>query len=96
MKRTINIAAFALGLCVAGGLGAEEVKMFEDLDADSDGYISKTEAMAQKSIAKNWMKADKDKDGRLDISEFSAFEAIEAFVPPDDREISEPGAAPLD
>jgi hypothetical protein len=96
MKQTLNIAAFVLGLCVVTGLAAEEVKMFEELDVDSDGYISKKEAMAQKSIEKNWKKADKDNDGRLDISEFSAFEAEGAYVPPEDREIAEPGAAPLD
>jgi Ca2+-binding EF-hand superfamily protein len=84
-----------LGLGVITALSAEEVKTFEQLDADSDGYISKEEAKADTSINRNWTKADKDKNGRLDTSEFSAFEAS-GYVPPHDREEAEPGAAPLD
>ena len=91
-----SIAGIVLGLGMITALSAEEVKTFEELDANSDGYISKDEAMAQKSIERNWAKADKDKNGRLDISEFSAFEAAGKYEPPEDREIPEPGAAPLD
>lgn len=97
MKRIIcSIKGLVLGLGVITVLSAEEVKTFEELDADSDGYISKNEAKAQKSIEQNWAKADKDMNGRLDISEFSAFESIGRYVPPTDREEPEPGAAPFD
>lgn len=97
MKRIIcSIAGLVFGVGVITALSAEEVKTFDDLDVNSDGYISKDEAMAQKSIERNWTKADKDKNGRLDISEFSAFEGMGKYEPPEDSEISEPGAAPFD
>lgn len=95
MKRIISsIGGVILGFGVIAALSAEEVKTFEELDADSDGYISKEEAKADQSINNNWTKADKDSNGHLDISEFSAFEAT-GYVPPHDREEPEPGAAPL-
>lgn len=90
------VMGLIFGLGVVTVVSAEEVKTFEDLDINSDGYISKDEAMAQKSIERNWTKVDKDKNGRLDISEFSAFEAKGRFEPPEDSEIAEPGAAPMD
>lgn len=97
MKSIIcSIAGLVLGFGIVTALSAEEVKTFEELDANSDGYISKDEAKAQKSIEQNWTKADKDKNGRLDISEFSAFEGSGKYEPPEDSEIPEPGAAPMD
>lgn len=96
MKRFICIiTGLVLGLGVVTALSAEEVKTFEDLDIDTNGYISKDEAMAQESIKRNWAKVDADKDGRIDISEFSAFESIGRFTPPEESEVSEPGAAPF-
>lgn len=96
MKRFICIVTgLVLGLGVATALSADEVKTFEELDIDTNGYISKDEAKAQKSIDDNWAKADADKDGRIDVSEFSAFESTGRFTPPDESEVSEPGAAPF-
>ena len=96
MKRFICIiTGLVLGLGVVTALSAEEVKTFEDLDIDTNGYISKDEAMAQKSIKRNWAKVDADKNGRIDITEFSAFESTGRFTPPEDMEVSEPGAAPF-
>lgn len=96
MKHFICIVTgLVLGLGVVTALSAEEVKTFEDLDIDTNGYISKGEAMAEKSIDRNWAKVDTDKDGRIDVSEFSAFESIGRFTPPEDMEVSEPGAAPF-
>lgn len=90
------VTGLIFGLGVVTAVSAEEVLTFEEMDANSDGYISKDEAKAEKKLEKNWTKADKDKNGRLDSSEFSAFEAMDQYVPPHDREIAEPGAAPLD
>jgi len=96
MKRIICIiTGLVLGLGVVTALSAEEVLTFDDMDVDSDGYISRDEAKAQKSINRNWAKIDADKDGNIDISEFSAFESIGRFVPPVESEIPEPGAAPF-
>lgn len=90
------VTGLIFGLSVVTALSAEEVKTFEEMDVNSDGYISKDEAKAEKALEGNWAKADKDKNGRIDSSEFSAFEAEGRYVPPTDREIPEPGAAPMD
>ena len=96
MKRfTCIVTGLVLGLGVVTALSAEEVKTFEDLDVDTNGYISKDEAKAQDSIKRNWAKVDTNKDGHIDISEFSAFESIGKFEPPEDSEVAEPGAAPF-
>jgi hypothetical protein len=96
MKRIIcTITGLILGLGVVTALSAEEVKTFEDLDINADGYISKDEAAAQKSIKRNWAKVDADKNDRIDISEFSAFESEGRFTPPEESEVAEPGAAPF-
>lgn len=67
---------------------------FDEMDSDGNGFISKSEAQARDDISKNWEKADKDNNGKLDVSEFSAFEGRDMFQPAEDAEEPEPGAAP--
>lgn len=78
-------------LCFCSSLYAQQI--FDEIDGDGDGYISQSEANVRADITQNWSKADLDKDGRLDVSEFSAFEGREMFVPAEVEE-PEPGAAP--
>lgn len=47
---------------------------FQQLDADGDGYISAREASGKQTLADQWRNVDRNDDGRLDQSEFSAFE----------------------
>ena len=47
---------------------------FTTLDADADGYLSRTEVSAQDKIDAQWDTLDKNNDRRLDRAEFSAFE----------------------
>lgn len=47
---------------------------FKDLDADRNGYISQYEARDKHRVFFYYPKADKNSDGHLDQSEFSAFE----------------------
>lgn len=50
---------------------------FSAIDTDVDGYISTTEAAtADSNLNAQWKKLDKDKNGKLDKSEFSAFETM--------------------
>ena len=77
----------------AGNVFAEKLQNFDELDADGDGYITKKEGRDHTEIKTNWMKADTDNDGKIDVSEFSAFEGRNMFEPADVEE-PEPGAAP--
>lgn len=68
---------------------------FEDLDSNTDGYISQKEAKARKDLSDNWKSADKNADGKLDSAEFIAFEGKGRFVPPDEMIDKGIGAAPV-
>jgi hypothetical protein len=72
---------------------ANKAHMFDDVDQDGDGYISKSEAKNLTEMQSNWSDADTDKDGKIDVSEFGAFEGKDMFQPADVEE-PEPGAAP--
>lgn len=95
----IPLLTLGFGSLVATNLAAAEEKeaaiTFDQIDANGDGYISKEEAKVSRDMTRNWAKADKDKNGHVDISEFSAFESQGRFTPPTDLEEPEPGAAPF-
>lgn len=106
MSRYTMITGLAAALLVLGGTASagekammsEENEMgamtFEGLDRDGDGYISSEEAAAHKGLEASWDRADANQDGHLDSSEFSAFEGEGQLSPPEESEVSEPGAAP--
>jgi len=78
-------------------LVANEIpKTFEELDADLDGYISDVEAKDRADLTKKWIEIDKDENGKLDISEYTIFQGLGRFTPPEDTEEPEPGAAPFE
>jgi Ca2+-binding EF-hand superfamily protein len=87
------IAAGTLSLSAPLSAG-EYQATFEALDADGDGYISNKEAAARKDIDERWVIIDKNSDGQLDITEFSAFESEGRFTPPEESEDAGIGAAP--
>jgi hypothetical protein len=58
------------------GAGLASDPSFSDLDVDGDGVLSKAEAAGRKGLLDEWWPADKDKDNRIERSEFSAFEAV--------------------
>lgn len=94
MKKMMQLVfVFLANLAFVNVYAANQV--FDDIDTDKDGYISKSEAEANKSIQSNWDKVDRDMNGKVDISEFSAFEGEGMFQPPELEE-PEPGAAPMD
>jgi len=45
--------------------------LWEILDSDKDGFISKTEATFSQSITDKWESLDSNKDEKLDTAEFS-------------------------
>lgn len=67
---------------------------FEEIDADSDGYITKAEALRRDDLAKKWLKIDVDENDKITIKEFTAYESQGRFSPPEDSQTPELGAAP--
>ena len=67
------VALFPFAVFAAGNQTSSQEK-FKNLDTNHDGYISKEEAMKSKWLSQDWSKVDTNKDGKLEESEFSAFE----------------------
>jgi len=68
---------------------------FNALDQDGDGSISINEASGRLDLLKKWVDADTNADGKLERSEFSAFEELPAKTfEPVQPENPEPGAGP--
>jgi hypothetical protein len=68
--------------------------VYEDLDTDANGYITKDEAKVRKDLLKNWDKADTDGDGQLTVTEYINYEGKGRLEAPEDLETPELGAAP--
>ena len=97
MNHSKLITGLLLFVFTAAIAVAEEYPIkFEILDADSNAYISKTEASVRKDILKNYQEIDKDKDGVLSLSEYQAYEGKGRFQPPEETETPELGAAPAE
>jgi hypothetical protein len=96
MKKIPFVTAIAASSIIlsAGSAMAGEVLTFEQIDVDGNGYISAEEAKVREDLAGALPATDKDGDGQLNITEFSAFEGEGRLTPPEDSEIAEPGAAP--
>ena len=93
----LSNSIFCLFLVSAGAAWADQLPesaVFEEVDKDGDKSISMTEANSRLDLKENFARIDKNADGKLDISEFSAFEAEGKFQPPE-AEKAELGAAPL-
>lgn len=72
------------GMGMGAGQNREQMQTpqeqrFRNIDGDQDGYVTRKEAENHQRLTNNWEKADANSDGKLDASEFSAFEEI---VPP--------------
>lgn len=58
----------------ATNLDAED---FSDLDADHNGYLSRSEVNRMPELEQRYDSLDRDNDGRLDQAEFAQFEPVE-------------------
>ena len=58
-----------------GGVSRDLEKNFQALDRNGDGYVSRDELVGNQALSGGFNKADKDRDGKLDMSEFQALEA---------------------
>lgn len=91
--KSLLVLAGVLSIAISqSAFAVEKPITFDQLDADGNGYISKEEAAERADLNAKWATADKNADGKVDISEFSAFEV--RMVPADDMESPEIGAAP--
>ena len=96
----IRILFFAFAVLMLSGVAIAETnpeKDFKALDKDGDGYISINEATGRLDLLRAWVNADKNADGQLEMTEFSAFEVPPAATfEPVNPENPEPGAGPSD
>jgi len=96
--KLLNLVAIG-AITVSFGVLAEQTNTTTaaNLDKDGDGYISLMEATGQNELLRNWSVLDHDSDGKIELSEFSAFESKQGpaqfYEPPDVS--PEPGAAPF-
>ncbi len=87
---TAAFIVLSAGIATAGDYAAT----FEQLDKDGNGYITADEAAVRPDLSDGFKTTDTNGDGKLNSAEFSAFEGKGRFTPPEESEISEPGAAP--
>jgi len=97
MKTLVSITTliFFYTLTVLAANSLPYSATFGDVDSNSDGYLSKAEAIERNDIARQWDRIDEDGNGLVDLAEFTAYESEGRFVPPEDSQI-EIGAAPMD
>jgi Ca2+-binding EF-hand superfamily protein len=95
-KAFIILAVIVFPLAVFAGEKSASKSAFKSLDKDNDGYISMQEAKGNKDLIEKWDTVDADTDGKLEMSEFSAFETGTAasFTPPEKEGEEGIGAAP--
>jgi hypothetical protein len=95
MNSKILILTLVPGLFIAAGLqAADAILTFDEMDRDSNGYISLDEAKATNDIANNFKQIDTNDNGNINITEFQNYMGKGRNTPPEEMEIPEPGAAP--
>lgn len=68
--------------------------IFEDIDTDHNGAISRDEAKVRMDLASNFDEIDKNGNGSLSVDEYTDYHNKGRLVP-EEVEIPEPGAAPV-
>lgn len=76
------LAVLPMSVYAASDVTSAPQEKFISLDVNQDGYISRGEAMVDKNLSNHWVRVDINEDGKLEESEFSAFE--EEMAPPSD------------
>lgn len=94
MRNTSSFIFISILYTAASAYAADLPVIFEDLDTNADGCISKQEAKARQDLVKNFVEIDKDKSGTLCVDEYTAYEN-KGKLAPDEVEVPEVGAAPV-
>jgi Ca2+-binding EF-hand superfamily protein len=92
--KAIQLAAVTLFTFASAWADKHPPMTFEQIDANSDGYISQKEAKARKDLNENWKNIDTNADGKINSEEFIAYESRNRFEPPDDSISKGIGASP--
>ena len=77
IKTTLMVVlagGFAVSTALAGEDPGKSEMRFKQLDTNNNGHISQYEAKDKHRVFYYYQKADRNEDGHLDKSEFSAFE----------------------
>jgi len=70
---TGSVLALAAGSALADSSKAKDDPGFNALDKNHDGSLSRSEALANPTLAKNFNQADKNNDGKLSRTEYLTF-----------------------
>lgn len=97
MKRNYGmlLAFLIIPLPLMASSELPESASFEQIDRDNSGSISKAEALRRSDLARYWDDIDTDKDGAINLKEFTAYESEGRYMPPEDSQEPELGAAPM-
>jgi Ca2+-binding EF-hand superfamily protein len=94
MKMKTPGLVLLLGLTTAATIQAQEPYLFEEIDVNHNGEISRSEAKIRHDLKNNFTRIDSNGNGTLSVDEYSAY-ANEGRLVPEDAEIPELGAAPV-
>jgi len=83
------VSLFACGTVLSSGFPIR----FDQLDLDSDGYVSQIEAKVRSDLTKSWNTIDIDEDNKMDIMEYTLYEGKDRYQPPEEIGLPEIGAA---
>ena|SRR5687767_9044823 len=75
MKLATTIVLAAVGISIGLAYAADDRKRepgFNVLDKNNDGYLTRTEAVADSDIAKRFKEVDKNGDGKISRAEYLA------------------------
>lgn len=56
--------------------------LFDRLDKNRDGFLTGSELTSQEALTANWISVDRDGDGRISRSEFTAIDSGEVAATP--------------
>jgi len=65
-------SAAAGGSAAADANAAASMRLFRELDRNGDGYLTRDELWSERGRQGNWAAVDRDGDGRISPSEFTA------------------------
>lgn len=93
INKILYLVSGSMFLLVTGCASKTPI-VYDELDADSNGYITKDEAKVRRDLIKNWDQIDKDGDGKLTLTEYESYQGKGRLSPPEELAEPEPGAAP--